>query len=110
MKVHLIRRETIEGYTLGNARSRASFRDWLEKIKNADWEKPMDMKQTFGATDLLGKNSNRVIFDIGGNTYRMICKYAFGEKQVHLFICWIGTHSEYDELCEEGKQYTISFY
>jgi mRNA interferase HigB len=110
MKVHLIRKETIEWYAHGNARSRTSFEDLLEKIKKADWKKPMDMKQSFGATDLLGKISNRVVFDIGGNNYRMICKYAFGVKQVHLFVLWIGTHGEYDELCRENKQYTISCY
>jgi mRNA interferase HigB len=40
----------------------------------------------------------------------MICKYAFGDKQVHLFVCWIGTHAEYDALCNEEKQYTIEDY
>lgn len=110
MKVHLIRKETIEGFTLDNARGRSSFEDWLEKLKHAHWQKPTDMKQTFSATDLLGKNSNRVVFDIGGNTYRMICKYVFGDKQVHLFICWIGTHAEYDKFCKEDKQYIVSNY
>jgi mRNA interferase HigB len=103
MKVHLIRKETIEEYIVGKAGIRTSFQDWIEKIKHADWEKPMDMKQTFRTIDLLGKHSNRAVFDIGGNAYRMICKYAFGDRQVHLFICWIGTHSEYDELCNKGK-------
>jgi mRNA interferase HigB len=110
MKVHLIRKETIEGYARDNARSRSSFEEWMGKLKNADWEKPADMKQTFSAADLLGKSSNRVVFDIAGNTYRMIGKYAFGDRRVHLFICWIGTHAEYGELCAQGKQYTISNY
>jgi mRNA interferase HigB len=90
MKVHLIRKETIEAYSAANARSRTSFTEWLSKLKFADWEKPTDMQSTFGTADLLGKSSNRVVFDIGGNNYRMICKYAFGDKQVHLFFCWIG--------------------
>jgi|ERR1017187_8634311 mRNA interferase HigB len=110
MKVHLIRKETIEGFVRGNARSRNSFEDWLEKIKHADWGKPLDMNKTFGATDLLGQHSSRAVFDIGGNTCRMICKYAFGDKQVHLFICRIGTHTEYGKLCSQGKQYTVSNY
>lgn len=74
----------------------------------ADWEKPTDIQSAFGTTDLLGKSSNRVVFDIGGNNYRMIWKYAFGDKQVHLFICRIGTHAEYDDLCENNKQYTVN--
>jgi mRNA interferase HigB len=84
--------------------------EWLSKIKFADWEGPSDMQDTFASTDLLGKSSNRAVFDIGGNNYRMICKYAFGDKQVHLFVCWIGTHAEYDKLCDNNKQYTVSIY
>jgi mRNA interferase HigB len=110
MKVHLIRKETIESYSAGNAQSRAPFGDWLTKLKHADWEKPADMQSTFGTADLLGKSSSRVVFNIGGNNYRMICKYAFGDKQVHLFVCWIGTHAEYDKLCGNNEQYTVSLW
>lgn len=110
MKVHLIRKETIEEFVRHNPQSKLPFGDWLSKIKYADWEKPTDLQNTFPSADLLGKSSNRVVFDIGGNNYRMICKYAFGDKQVHLFVCWIGTHAEYDKLCDSNKQYTISIY
>lgn len=110
MKVHLIRKETIESYVAGNARSKPSFANWLTAVKYADWNAPSDIKRTFGSADLLGNGSNRVVFDIGGNNYRMICKYAFGDKQVHLFICWIGTHAEYDKSCVNEEQYTIRNY
>ena len=110
MKVHLIRKETIQEFAIKHARSRTSFEDWLSKIRYADWLIPNDMSDTFGAADLLGNNSNRVVFDIGGNNYRMICKYAFGNKQVHLFVCWIGTHADYDKLCKLNEQYTVSYY
>lgn len=96
MKVHLVKRQTIE--------------DWLEKVKYADWGLPEDIQSTFGSADLLGNSSNRVVFDIGGNNYRMICKYVFGEKQVHLFVSWIGTHAAYDKLCKKNEQYTVNFY
>jgi mRNA interferase HigB len=108
MKVHLIRKETIESYVVSNARSKPSFATWLTGVKYADWAGPSDIRQTFGSADLLGNGSSRVVFDIGGNNYRMICKYAFGDKQVHLFICWIGTHAEYNKLCDKEEQYTIT--
>lgn len=110
MKVHLIKRQTIEDYTKQQARSRVSFEDWLEKLKHADWQQPKDIKRTYNSADLLGKSSSRIAFDIAGNNYRMICKYAFGDKQVHLFVCWIGTHAEYDKLCNDHEQYTINIY
>jgi mRNA interferase HigB len=108
MKVHLIKRQSIEDFAAANARSRRSLEDWLEKIKQADWKKPTDIKATFGSADLLGNGSNRVVFDIGGNAYRVICKYVFGEKQAHLFVCWIGTHAAYDRLNTSNQQYTVN--
>jgi mRNA interferase HigB len=78
MKVHLIRKETIEHFARQNARSRSSFQEWLTKLKYADWENPEDIQATFSSADLLGNGSDRVVFDIGGNNYRMICKYWFG--------------------------------
>lgn len=42
--------------------------------------------------------------------YRMICKYHFGITKVRLFVCWIGTHAEYDELCDQGEQYIVFEY
>ena len=108
MKVHLIRKETIETFVLEYAQCRIALNEWLFKIKNADWEKTADIQATFRTADLLGKSSNRVVFDIAGKHYRMICKYAFGDKQVHLFGCWIGTHAAYDKLCNGQEQFTVS--
>ena len=108
MRVHLIKKQTIEDYAEHNAASRSPFRIWLAVIRFADWNAPADIQRTFASADLLGKGSNRVVFDIGGNNYRMICKYVFGEKEIHLFVCWIGTHADYDALCKKNNQYTIS--
>jgi mRNA interferase HigB len=110
MKVHLLKRQTIEKYAEENARSRSSFRLWLLAIKGADWSSPEDILKTFNSADLLGNGTDRVVFDIGGNNYRMICHYVFGEKEVHLFVCWIGTHAEYTKVCNEKRQYEISSY
>lgn len=110
MKVHLIRKETVEEFASNNVQSRAALSEWLAKVKFADWNTPAEIQNTFGSADLLGNNSNRVVFDIGGNKYRMICKYAFGDKQVHLFVCWMGTHAQYDKLCNQDEQYKVSIY
>ncbi len=108
MKVHLIRKRTIETFEQNNAGCRSSFKLWLTVLKHAVWHTPEDILQTYGSADLLGNGSSRVVFDIGGNNYRMICHYVFGEKEVHLFICWIGKHADYTKLCNANKQYTIS--
>ena len=110
MKVHLIKRQSIENYVQKNARIRISFEIWLSILKRVDWNEPNEIISTFNSADILGKGSDRVVFNIGGNNYRMICKYYFGNIRVHLFIKWIGTHAEYTKLCNEGKQFEIDVY
>ena len=110
MRVHLVRHSTLENFAYINAQSRTCIAKWLGKIAAADWNQPGDIKLTCPSADFLGRGSTRVIFDLGGNNYRMICKYVFGRKQVHLYICWIGSHPHYDQLCKQLKQYTINIY
>lgn len=110
MKIHLIKNQSIEDYVIGHSNSKSSFSNWLNTLKYAEWELAEDIQATYGSADLLGNGTNRVVFDIGGNNYRMICKYVFGEKQVHLFVCWIGTHAEYSKLCKANGQYTVNHY
>jgi len=118
MRVRLVKKQSIEDYVRRHASSRASFDTFTTYIKGADWGNPLDMVETFGAkaTDIFGKNSqtdqmvDRVCLNIGGNNYRIICKYRFGEKRVTLFICWIGTHQQYSAMCKRNKQYEINIY
>ena len=79
-------------------------------INDANWETANDIKSSFPTAYLLGKGPNRVIFNVGGNHYRILCKYQFGKSMVHLVVLRIGTHEEYDKPCAEDKQYTIEEY
>jgi len=110
MKVHLIKKQTIESFIIQNVGSKVSFSVWLGIIKWVDWNNPQDIVKTFNNADILGRGSGRVVFNIGGNKYRMICKYHFGKNRVHLFISWIGTHSAYTKICNKNEQYKIESY
>ena len=110
MKVHLIKKQSIERYVKDNVQSKPAFQIWLSLLRFADWESPTDIVNTFGSADILGKGSQRVVFNVGGNKYRMICKYHFGKTMTHLFVKWIGTHAEYDKLCKDGKQYDAELF
>ena len=108
MRVRLIKKKSIDEFAMKNARSRVSLKLWYSLIKNADWKVSQDICETFRTADLLGNGSNRVVFDIAGNHYRLICAYYFGNEYVHLFVKWIGTHAEYDQLCNENRQYSVN--
>ncbi len=110
MKVRLIKKKIIDDYVLQNASSRRAFNLWLNSIKHADWSEPGHIKKTFQSVDFLGNGSDRLVFNIAGNHFRMICKYYFGTFKVSIFIKWIGTHDEYTSLCKNNKQYSINLY
>lgn len=110
MKVRLIKKKTIYNYISLNKNSKIYFENWLKLIKYADWSNTNDIELTFKSADILGKGSNRIVFNIGGNKYRMICSYKFGKNYVHLFVKWLGTHAEYTKLCSDNLQYTINVY
>lgn len=110
MKVHLIKKQSILDFIVKNAQSRTGFETWLSIIGHADWNEPADMVGTFNKADILGNGSNRTVFNIGGNKYRLICAYMFGKQQAHLFVKWMGTHAEYDKLCKKGEQYSVDMY
>lgn len=70
------------------------LKTWYDTAMSADWKSPTDVKQTYTNASIL-KNS-RIVFNIKGNSYRLITKFNF-EKQ-WIFIRFIGTHKEYDKI------------
>lgn len=108
MRARLIKQKTIERFIINNASSRIAFKLFVMKLKSSDWKTPADILITFPSADILGNGSNRVVFNIAGNGYRMICAYYFGTQMVHLFVKWIGTHAEYDKICKKNEQYIVS--
>ena len=110
MKVRLIKRQTIVDFIKVNAQAKEGFDIWMTQLKYANWSNLNDIRNTYNSADFIGNGTNRVIFDIGGNKYRIICSFYFGRVYFHLYINWIGTHAEYNKLCTQNKQYTIDKY
>ena len=98
MKVRLITKETIWEYCTLNARALPSFNVFLEKLDNCDWNDLNDIKSDFPKMSLIKDcERKRIVFDIGGNNYRIICDYNF-YKNCCLYVAFIGTHAEYDKV------------
>lgn len=74
--------------------SQASLEAWHDIVLKADWKSPQDIKDQFRNASICA--NNRVVFNIGGNKYRLIV-----EIQYRVGIVWvkfIGTHAEYDRI------------
>lgn len=90
----IIAKSTLRLYWEKNADTEQYLKTWYDIAKNADWNSPNDVKQTYINASIL-KNS-RVVFNIKGNSHRLVVKFNY-EKQ-WAFIRFIGTHSEYDKI------------
>ena len=82
--------EFIEKYT----DSKIALSDWYSKTSKADWSSVEDVKQLFRSVDAIG--NKRYVFNIKGNSYRLIAIIRFEYKIV--YIRFIGTHAEYDKI------------
>jgi mRNA interferase HigB len=87
-------KSTLRDFWEIHAETEQYLKTWYETVKNADWKTPNDVKQTYANASIL--KNNRIVFNIKGNSYRLIAKFNF-EKQ-WIFIRFIGTHSEYDKI------------
>lgn len=71
------------------------LRTWYAMVSQAIWAGPADVKEQFGAAvDFIA--DNRVIFDIGGNKYRLVVHVAYRFKRV--LVKFVGTHAQYDKI------------
>jgi mRNA interferase HigB len=76
----------------------ALLRVWYSRVKAAEWKGPDDVKAEFGATvDFVA--DNRIIFDIGGNKYRLIVHVSYRFQRV--LVKFVGTHKGYDAIDAE---------
>ncbi len=66
----------------------------MSVAKAADWSKPTDIKEMFRSADILA--NDRVVFNIGGNKYRLVVAVHYRGKRV--YIRFVGTHAEYDRI------------
>jgi mRNA interferase HigB len=63
-------------------------------VRAAEWSRPTDIKEMFRSADILA--NDRVVFNIGGNKYRLVAAVHYRGKRV--YIRFVGTHSEYDRI------------
>lgn len=98
MATNVIARRTLHAFWKKHPRAKAPLAIWFQVFSKGDWHGPADIKAAFGNNvDFVG--DNRVIFDIGGNKYRLIVRMAYPFKTA--LIKFVGTHQEYDKIDPE---------
>jgi mRNA interferase HigB len=73
--MHIVALRTLKQFWEIHAQAEMPLRTWYANASEAVWTTPQDVKNEYGATiDFVG--DNRIIFDIGGNKYRLIVHAA----------------------------------
>lgn len=66
--------------------------------ENKNWLSPQDVKNQYGNASICG--NNRVVFNIGGNKYRLVVEIQYQAGIV--WVKFIGTHTQYDKITVEN--------
>jgi mRNA interferase HigB len=93
--MRIFNRSTLMEFWSKHPDAEGALRLWFSMVANASWAGPADVRKMFGRADFL--QNNRVVFDICGNTYRLIAQVKYGPLFL-VYIRFIGTHAEYDRI------------
>ena len=90
----IIAKKTLRDFWEKYPDSEQYLKTWYETTRNLNWKSPNDIKRTYASASIL--KDSRVVFNIKGNSYRLIVKFNF-ERQ-WAFIRFVGTHSAYNKI------------
>lgn len=92
--MRIITYKAIDQYTAFHTDVKVALDEWYIKTEQSDWNCFADIRQTFNSLDNVG--NKRYVFNIKGNSYRLIALILFVPKIV--YIRFIGTHTEYERI------------
>lgn len=92
--MRIIAKKTLRDFWEQHPDAEQSLKAWYQDAKEAVWTSPTSVRQTYATASIVAHN--RVVFNIRGNTYRLIVaiNYAYGI----VYIRFIGTHQAYDQV------------
>jgi mRNA interferase HigB len=91
--------KTLVEYYTEHPESKTALEEWFFRTKMSEWNSFAEMKNTFNSIDSAG--NRRYVFDLKGNTYRIVAIVLFVPKYV--YIRFIGNHAEYDKIKDCSK-------
>ena len=94
----LLSRRTLRLFWEIHSDAQEALQTWARVVEHARWETPIDVKRIYGSADIL--KSGRVVFDIGGNKYRLVVAIKYRSKRGRgvVYVRFIGTHADYDKI------------
>jgi mRNA interferase HigB len=92
----------IEKFTAKHQDAEKPLSRWIAVTENARWGNFSQVRDTFRSADLFRKDGVvYVIFNIGGNKYRLVTEIAYDEVLVVVDV--VMTHAEYSKDKWKGR-------
>lgn len=92
--MRVIAKSTLRDFWFKHSDSEEQLKCWFKEAEEAVWKSPRDIKIDYPSASFL--HGNRVVFNIKGNTYRLVVRINFDYGIV--WIRFVGTHAQYDRI------------
>lgn len=90
--MHVISKKKLREFWERYTRAKLPLESWYQVVRQAEWENFAAGREAFNTADSVGLF---VVFEIGGNKYRLIAVIHHNRGKV--FVRHVLTHAEYDE-------------
>jgi len=92
--MRVIARSTLRDYWLHEPGAQTALEAWFAEASRAQWTTPIAIKARYTSASIL--KDGRVVFNIGGNQYRLVTRINYRLKII--YIRFVGRHEEYDKI------------
>ena len=89
--MHIISRKILRDFWRKHPDSQSALVRWFKIVQKTEFQNLVELQTTFPSADLV---ENLVVFNIGGNKYRLIASIHFNRQKI--YIRNVLTHKEYD--------------
>jgi mRNA interferase HigB len=86
--------KTLKEYAKDFHQAEQALYSWHDEAIAVDWNSTAELKAQYKSASII--NSKRVVFNIHGNSYRLIVDIEYRLKIV--FVVWFGTHKQYNKI------------
>lgn len=88
----LISNRALRQFAAGHTDAEVPLQAWRRLIEKAVFRNFSELRAVFASAD---KVDDKIVFNIGGNKYRLIASVSFSTQQV--FVKAVLTHADYDK-------------
>ena len=99
--MRIIAIKTLKDYWEKFPQAEQALLSWHQEANLAEWNNPSQLKSQYRNASIL--TNKRVVFNIHGNSYRLIVDIEYRLKIV--FVLWFGTHNQYDKIDAKKVSY-----